>query len=91
MDSCSADDHLKDPVEDSDSESGSSFDNLSHWAPLRRPHPSGHGNQPPFKAQLSDTETERESERRDAGERKEPDTNVGFLFSCGLRIYLIYF
>ncbi|XP_008325723.1 uncharacterized protein LOC103391293 [Cynoglossus semilaevis] len=67
VDSCSADDHLKDPVEDSDSESGSSFDNLSHWAPLRRPHPSGHGNQPPFKAQLSDTETERESERRDAG------------------------
>lgn len=56
MDSCGADDDLKDPAEDSDSESGSSSDNLSDWAPLYRPHFSSHGNQPPLKAQLSDTE-----------------------------------
>ncbi|XP_040903555.1 SH2 domain-containing protein 4A isoform X2 [Toxotes jaculatrix] len=56
MDSCSADDDLKDPAEDSDSESGSSSDNLSDWAPLYRPHLSSHGNRPPLKAQLSDTE-----------------------------------
>ncbi|XP_069026494.1 SH2 domain-containing protein 4A [Embiotoca jacksoni] len=55
LDSCSADDDLKDPAEDSDSESGSSSDNLCHWAPLYRPHFSSHGNQP-LKAQLSDTE-----------------------------------
>ncbi|KAI3351992.1 hypothetical protein L3Q82_020816 [Scortum barcoo] len=56
MDSCSADDDPKDPAEDSDSESGSSSDNHSDWAPLDRPHLSSHGNQPPLKAQLSDTE-----------------------------------
>ncbi|XP_039976726.1 uncharacterized protein zgc:92242 isoform X2 [Xiphias gladius] len=56
MDSCSADDDLKDPAEDSDTESGSSSDNLSDWAPLYRAHFSSHGNQPPLKAQLSDTE-----------------------------------
>ncbi|XP_018525165.1 SH2 domain-containing protein 4A [Lates calcarifer] len=55
VDSCSADDDLKDPTEDSDSESGSSSDNLSDWAPLYRPHLSSHGNQPPLIAQLSDT------------------------------------
>ncbi|KAI9515781.1 hypothetical protein NQZ68_022135 [Dissostichus eleginoides] len=49
-DSCSADDDLKDPAEDSDSESG------GDWAPLYRPHFSSHGNRPPLKAQLSDTE-----------------------------------
>ncbi|XP_071313296.1 SH2 domain-containing protein 4A [Trachinotus anak] len=56
MDSCSADDDLKDPAEDSDSESGSSSDNLSDWVPLYRPHLSHHGNQPPLKAPLSDTQ-----------------------------------
>ncbi|XP_042273862.1 SH2 domain-containing protein 4A isoform X1 [Thunnus thynnus] len=56
MDSCGAYDDLKDPTEDSDSESGGSSDNLSDWAPLYRPHFSSHGNQPPLKSQLSDTE-----------------------------------
>ncbi|XP_047442027.1 SH2 domain-containing protein 4A [Mugil cephalus] len=55
MDSCSADDDLKDPGEDSDSESGSGSDNLSDWVPLYRPHLSSHGNHP-LKAQLSETE-----------------------------------
>ncbi|KAF0039661.1 hypothetical protein F2P81_007896 [Scophthalmus maximus] len=75
-DSCSADDDLKDPAEDSDSESGGSADNLSNWDPLCRPHLSRHGNQAPLKARLSDTESaglqdrgvvcreEQESERR---------------------------
>ncbi|XP_044060223.1 SH2 domain-containing protein 4A [Siniperca chuatsi] len=56
MDSCSADDDPKDPAEDSDSESGSSSDNHGDWTPLYRPHLSSHGNQPPLKAQLPDTE-----------------------------------
>lgn len=56
MDSCSADDDLKDPAEDSDTESGGSSDNHGDWAPLYRPHLSSHDNQPPLKAQLSDTE-----------------------------------
>ncbi|KAM4555842.1 uncharacterized protein PAE49_014783 [Odontesthes bonariensis] len=55
LDSCSADDDLKDPAEDSDSESGSSSDNISDWDLLYRPHLGSHGNQP-LKAQLSDTE-----------------------------------
>lgn len=50
------DDDLKDPAEDSDSESGNSSDNLSDWTPLYRPHFSSHGNKPPLRAQLSDTE-----------------------------------
>ncbi|XP_070769704.1 SH2 domain-containing protein 4A [Enoplosus armatus] len=56
VDSCSADDDPKDPAEDSDSESGSGSDNHGDWTPLYRPHLSSHGNQPPLKAQLSDTE-----------------------------------
>ncbi|XP_019945204.2 SH2 domain-containing protein 4A [Paralichthys olivaceus] len=56
VDSCSADDDLKDPAEDSDSESGSSTDNLSDWDPIYRPYRSHHGNQPPLKAGLSHTE-----------------------------------
>ncbi|XP_035524679.1 SH2 domain-containing protein 4A [Morone saxatilis] len=56
MDSCSADDDLKDPAEDSDGESGSSTDNHGDWVPLYRPHLSSHSNLPPLKAQLSDTE-----------------------------------
>ncbi|KAG7517580.1 hypothetical protein JOB18_012118 [Solea senegalensis] len=63
VDSCSADDDLKDPVEDSDSESGNSSDNLSDWAPLYRPNFSSHGNQPPLKAQLSDAEIANRQER----------------------------
>ncbi|XP_045887183.1 SH2 domain-containing protein 4A [Micropterus dolomieu] len=51
MDSGSADDDPK----DSDSESGSSSDNHGDWT-LHRPHLSSNGNQPPLKAQLSDTE-----------------------------------
>ncbi|KAK5865168.1 hypothetical protein PBY51_016355 [Eleginops maclovinus] len=49
-DSCSADDDLKDPAEDSDSESG------GDWVPLYRPHFSSHDNRPLLRAQLSDTE-----------------------------------
>ncbi|XP_030253291.1 SH2 domain-containing protein 4A [Sparus aurata] len=57
IESCGADDDLKDPAEDSDCESGGSLDNHSDWAPLYRPHLSNHSNQPPLKAQqLSDTE-----------------------------------
>ncbi|XP_061541768.1 SH2 domain-containing protein 4A [Phycodurus eques] len=56
MDSYSADDDPKDPGEGSDSESGSSSDNLSDWAPLYRPHLSSHGNKPALKAQLFDAE-----------------------------------
>nr|XP_057918858.1 SH2 domain-containing protein 4A [Doryrhamphus excisus]XP_057918859.1 SH2 domain-containing protein 4A [Doryrhamphus excisus] len=54
MDSCSADDDLKDPDEGSDSESGSRSDNLADWAPLYRPRLSNHGNKAALKAQLSD-------------------------------------
>lgn len=63
MDSCSADDDLKDPAEDSDSESGSSVDNLADWVPLYRPHLSRHGNQPPLNAQLSGTERDGPQDR----------------------------
>lgn len=56
MDAYSADDDLKDPGQGSDSESGSSSDNLSDWAPLYRPHLSSHGNKPALKAQLLDAE-----------------------------------
>ncbi|XP_068182011.1 SH2 domain-containing protein 4A [Antennarius striatus] len=57
MDSCSADDDLKDQAENSDSESGGSSDNHGDWAPLYRPHLSSHGNHLSLKAQqLSDTE-----------------------------------
>ncbi|XP_041846737.1 SH2 domain-containing protein 4A [Melanotaenia boesemani] len=55
VDCFSADDDLKDPAEDSDSESGSSSDNVSDWDLLYRPHLGSHGNQL-LKAQLSDTE-----------------------------------
>ncbi|KAF3693604.1 SH2 domain-containing protein 4B [Channa argus] len=55
MDSCCADDDLKDQTEDSDIESGSSTDNLNNWTPLYRSHLSSHGNEPPLKALLSDT------------------------------------
>lgn len=56
MDSCSADDDLKDQAENSDSESGNSSDNHGDWAPLYRPHLSSHGNHLSLKAQqLSDT------------------------------------
>lgn len=65
MDSCSADDDPKDPAEDSDSESGSSSDNHGDWVPLYRPHLSSHGNQPPLKAQLSDTERDGPQDRGD--------------------------
>ena len=76
MDSCGADDDLKDPVEDSDSESGSSSDNLSEWAPLYRPHLSSHGNPPPLKAQLSDTEIANPQDRGEKarGERRWGET-----------------
>ncbi|XP_049605325.1 SH2 domain-containing protein 4A [Syngnathus scovelli] len=53
MDSNSTDDDLENPSEGSDSESGSSLDNVSHWAPPNRPHLSSHGNKP---AQLLDAE-----------------------------------
>ncbi|XP_034037819.1 uncharacterized protein zgc:92242 [Thalassophryne amazonica] len=43
-------------AEDSDSDSGSSSDHLSNWAPLYRTHLSHHGNQPPVKAMLSAAE-----------------------------------
>ncbi|XP_057707163.1 SH2 domain-containing protein 4A [Corythoichthys intestinalis] len=56
MDSDCADDDPKDPGEGSDSESGSSSDNLSDWAPLRGPHLSRHGNKPALKTQLFDAE-----------------------------------
>ncbi|XP_053285433.1 SH2 domain-containing protein 4A [Pleuronectes platessa] len=56
VESCSADDDLKDPAEDSDSESGSSSDNPSDCYPLYRPYVSHHGNQPLLKAGLSDPE-----------------------------------
>lgn len=63
VDSCSADDDPRDPAEDSDSESGSGSDNHGDWAPLYRPHLSSHGNQPPLKAQLSDTERDGPQDR----------------------------
>ncbi|XP_026213765.1 SH2 domain-containing protein 4A [Anabas testudineus] len=64
VDSCSADDDLKDPAEDSDSESGSSSDNLCEWTPLyRAPHLSSHGNEPPLKALLSGTERDDPQDR----------------------------
>uniref|UniRef100_UPI003AB06C18 uncharacterized protein n=1 Tax=Centroberyx gerrardi TaxID=166262 RepID=UPI003AB06C18 len=62
-DSCSGEYDLKDPAEDSDSESGGSVDNLSDWAPLYRPHLSSHGNQLPLTAQLSDAEMTRPQDR----------------------------
>ncbi|KAM9795615.1 uncharacterized protein ACB057_010489 [Neosynchiropus ocellatus] len=49
-------DSCKDPGEDSDSESGSSSDNLGDWPPLHRPHLSHHGNTAPLKAPLSEAE-----------------------------------
>ncbi|KAM4621745.1 SH2 domain-containing protein 4A [Polymixia lowei] len=62
-DSGSAEDDLRDPAEDSDCESGSNADNVRDWAPLYRPHLSSHGNQPPLKAQLSDTERTRPQDK----------------------------
>lgn len=63
-DSCSADDDLKDPAEDSDSESGNSSDNFGDWSPHRTPF-SDHDNRPPLKAQLSNTERDRDIVCRD--------------------------
>lgn len=54
MDSCSTDDNMKEPAEDSDSGTGSSSDNPSDWTPLYRSHFSSYGNQLPLKAQLSE-------------------------------------
>ncbi|XP_077466346.1 uncharacterized protein LOC144082799 [Stigmatopora argus] len=56
MDSDCADDDPKDPGEGSDSESGSSSDNLGDWAPLCGPRLSRHGNKPALKSQLFDAE-----------------------------------
>ncbi|XP_061581834.1 SH2 domain-containing protein 4A [Cololabis saira] len=53
-DSSGADDDLKDPAEDSGSESGGS-DSVSDWDPRYRPRLGNHGNRS-LKAQLSDTE-----------------------------------
>lgn len=80
-DSCSADDDPKDPAEDSDSESGSGSDNHGDWAPLYRPHLSSHDNQPPLKAQLSDTERAGPQDRGDntreeGGGGEQPDLCV---------------
>ncbi|XP_026187012.1 SH2 domain-containing protein 4A isoform X2 [Mastacembelus armatus] len=52
MDSCSVDDDARDTTEDSDSESGTSSDNLSDWTPRSKAHLRSHVNQPPLKAQL---------------------------------------
>lgn len=78
VDSCSADDDLKDPAEDSDSESGSSSDNLSDWAPLYRPHLSSHDNQP-LKAQLSDTGRTDAQDRDIVFHEKKPEGRVAQL------------
>ncbi|XP_008280422.1 SH2 domain-containing protein 4A isoform X2 [Stegastes partitus] len=78
MDSCGADDDLKDPAEDSDSESGSSSDSLSDWAPLYRPHLSSHGNQP-LKAQLSDTERTGAQDREAELCKEKPESRVAQL------------
>lgn len=67
MDSCSVDGDLKEPVDDSDTESGGSSDNPSDWAPLYRPHFSHHSNLPPLKAPLSETQR---SSRQDRGEEE---------------------
>lgn len=75
-DSCSADDDLKDPAEDSDSESGNSSDNFGNWSPHRTPF-SGHDNRPPLKAQLSNTERDRGNKTREEGRGGEkPDSCV---------------
>ena len=74
MESCSADDDLKDPAEDSDSESGSSSDNLSDWDPLYRPYVCHHGNQLPLKARLSDTER---ADPQDRGEKTRQERRGG--------------
>ncbi|KAF7643406.1 hypothetical protein LDENG_00239790 [Lucifuga dentata] len=73
VDSCSTEDDLQDPAEDGDSESGSSLDNLSNWTPLYRPHLSSHGNQPPLKAPLSDTERAGLESRDMFCEEKNPE------------------
>uniref|UniRef100_UPI0037E771B6 SH2 domain-containing protein 4A n=1 Tax=Semicossyphus pulcher TaxID=241346 RepID=UPI0037E771B6 len=62
-DSCSGDDDLKDLAEDSDSESGGSSDNHGDWTLFYRPHFSSHGDQPPLKAELSDTEMGSQQDR----------------------------
>ncbi|XP_022067509.2 SH2 domain-containing protein 4A isoform X1 [Acanthochromis polyacanthus] len=78
LDSSSADDDLKDPTEDSDSESGSSSDNLSDWVPLYRPHLSSHGNEP-LKAQLSDTGRTGAQDREIVVCEKKPEGRVAQL------------
>uniref|UniRef100_A0A3P8SIL6 SH2 domain containing 4A n=1 Tax=Amphiprion percula TaxID=161767 RepID=A0A3P8SIL6_AMPPE len=78
LDSSSVDDDLKDPAEDSDSESGSSSDNLSDWVPLYRPHLSSHGNEP-LKAQLSDTGRTGAQDREIVFCKKKPEGRVARL------------
>lgn len=76
--SSSADDDLKDPVEDSDSESGSGSDNLVDWAPLYRTHLSRHDNQA-LKAQLSDTERSGPQDKEIVCIEKKPGGRVAQL------------
>ncbi|KAM6924002.1 uncharacterized protein FYW49_006434 [Xenentodon cancila] len=77
-DSSSADGDLKDPAEDSDSESESS-DTISDWDPLYRPRLGNHGNQS-LKAQLSDTERasaqDRGENKKEAGRGREDDLSM---------------
>ncbi|XP_053735760.1 uncharacterized protein LOC128767618 isoform X2 [Synchiropus splendidus] len=56
---------VDDPGEDSDSESGSSSDNLGDWPPLHRPRLSHHGNTAPLKAPLSEAELVGSEDRDD--------------------------
>jgi len=88
MDSFCAEYDLKDPAEDSDSESGSSSDNISDWHLLYRPHLGSHGNQP-LKAQLSDTEIvspqDRGEKTREAGKGRMDHL---CLFVLKLNIYM---
>lgn len=69
VDSCSTDDSLKHPGEDSDSESSSSSDSVSDSNLVYRPHFRSHGNQP-LKAQLSSTER---ASLQDRGEKTRVD------------------
>lgn len=67
---------LKDLTEDSDSELGSSMDNLSDWARLHRPQPGSHGNQLPLKAQLSDTEKPHPQDRGEITREEEIGSEI---------------
>lgn len=77
MDSCSVDDDLKEPVDDSDTESGSGSDNPSDWAPLYRPHLSRHSNLPPLKAPLSDTQRSSRQDRETSVSCEEKKSEYG--------------